>query len=78
MLIPRCAQKCAHSDPCKHVTRIAELIVDERVIGKATVFRDALPKVALAIKIRQIRKCLRTLYLPERGEVAERLKAAVC
>ena len=29
-------------------------------------------------KIRGIRKCLRSVYLQTHGEVAERLKAAVC
>jgi hypothetical protein len=76
--ISRCAQKCAHTDRCKHASRIAELIVDARVIGKATVFQKRPSKVACAKKIRVIRKYLRTLYLSERGEVAERLKAAVC
>src|SRR6266508_1779688 len=36
------------------------------------------PEICLRKRIRKIRKCLRGVYSQTRGEVAERLKAAVC
>jgi len=46
--------------------------------GKAAVFQKSPPTFASAKEIRPIRKCLCRVYLEARGEVAERLKAAVC
>jgi len=58
--------------------RTAELVVDSKLKAKATVFQKTPPKFASVEKIRSICKCLRGVYLETHGEVAERLKAAVC
>ena len=78
MTIPPCAQKCAHSIAAKPAYRIAELVVDVSLRGKAAVFQKSPPKFASAKQTRPIGKCLCRVYLQARGEVAERLKAAVC
>ena len=48
MTIPCCAQKCAHSIAEERANRIAELIVDSRLIGKATVFRTGIIEESLS------------------------------
>jgi hypothetical protein len=60
------------------VKRFMERIVDSGVTVQATVFCSPSPKIAFAGKIHEIHKCLRGVHLQTRGEVAERLKAAVC
>jgi len=46
--------------------------------GRRRFFRNTPRKFAFTKKTRGIRKYLRGVYLQTRGEVAERLKAAVC
>ena len=54
------------------------LLLIRGLSGRRRFFRNAPPKFAFARRIRGIRKYLRSVYLQVRGEVAERLKAAVC
>jgi hypothetical protein len=54
------------------------LSVDSRLSGKATDFQKHASKIRLHREILRIHKCLRGVYVQTRGEVAERLKAAVC
>jgi hypothetical protein len=68
----------AHAIAATCCNRIAELVVDSRLRGKVTVFQKHAFKIPLEQEIRKIRKFLRSVYLQTRGEVAERLKAAVC
>jgi hypothetical protein len=60
------------------VKRFMERIVDSGVTVQATVFCSPSPKNSLRWKNHEIHKCLRGVHLQTRGEVAERLKAAVC
>ena len=73
-----CAQNCAHAIGGISITRFVEHIVDSRVTVQATVFSCPSSKFAFRRIILEIYKCLRGVHLQTRGEVAERLKAAVC
>ena len=73
-----CAQKCALTIASISGPRIAEVVLDSRLRPKATVFQKYASEIRLHEKIHGICKCLRGVYLQTRGEVAERLKAAVC
>jgi hypothetical protein len=64
--------------PILVIHRIVELVDDARFTAKATVFGSTPPEFAAAKKTCRIRKCLCSVYLQVSGEVAERLKAAVC
>jgi hypothetical protein len=75
----QCAQECAQTIALIRCPRIAEVVVDLRLKAKATVFQKRASEIRLrARKIREICKCFRGVYLQTHGEVAERLKAAVC
>ena len=60
------------------VTEFRNLLLIRGLRERRRFSRNAPPKFAFARKIREICKCLRSVYLKLRGEVAERLKAAVC
>ena len=68
---------CAQRVPTQIGANYAFGIPNSLLIRGVTGFGNALTKLRLLRKICRIRKCLRTLYLPERGEVAEWPKA-VC
>ena len=74
-----CAQECAHAGRSIGMHHVAELVVHYWLTGKATVFQTLRHcEIAFTRNICRIRKCLRRVYLQGYGEVAERLKAAVC
>jgi hypothetical protein len=74
----QCAQECAHPIVTISVIQIRELIAPQAVSAKTAVFQKYASKIRLHQEIRRIRKCSRGLHLQVCGEVAERLKAAVC
>jgi hypothetical protein len=77
--IPHCARNCAHSIAARHGVRNAELIEASTLLEKATVlWKSAFQNSPFVEKNRRICKCLCRVYLQVCGEVAERLKAAVC
>jgi hypothetical protein len=73
-----CAQKCALTIASIRCPRIAEVVLDSRLKAKATVFQKYAFEIRLHEEIHGIGKCVRGVYLQTCGEVAERLKAAVC
>ena len=60
------------------VIELWNLLLNRGLRGRRRFFRNVPPEFASARKIRKICKCLRSVYLQVCGEVAERLKAAVC
>jgi hypothetical protein len=59
--------------------RIVEPIASQGITGKAAVFQTGIIVNPHAQEeFRRIHKCFRRVYVQTRGEVAERLKAAVC
>jgi hypothetical protein len=60
------------------VIELWNLLLIRGLSGRRRFFRNAPPRFAFAGRILRICKCLRSVYLQVRGEVAERLKAAVC
>ena len=74
-----CAQQCAHPIAAIGLHRNLELVARHGLSVKAAVFQTGIIcELALHRNICRIRKCLRAVYLQFCGEVAERLKAAVC
>ena len=60
------------------VVELRNLLVMQGLAGRRRFFGNTPSKFASTKKILRIRKSLRGVYLQTRGEVAERLKAAVC
>ena len=60
------------------VVDLRNLLLIQGLRRRRRFFRNAPPKFASVGKIRGICKCLCSVYLHVYGEVAERLKAAVC
>ena len=73
-----CPKVCPRRSPRSAIVELRKLLLLRGLPGKGRFFGNTPPKFASVKKIRRIRKCLRSVYLQVRGEVAERLKAAVC